>query len=189
MPTLDLSTTCLSTLEVGCHLFHSAQRTKFSGHCPSVAATISMVFCLLPHTLTISWSIISCSSCCEQCPLSTVLFLTFGFVWQSYISVTIWLSNKEYLELLLLSISSSQQCNGNAMVNLTQNGRFHFVSHCLVKTSWNGGKEGSCLIGMFEQAAAKWGKTVRSGSGLPKWENRSHLLLKSWIGSGKLTEG
>ena len=63
-------------------------------------------------------------------PLTTV-FLTFGFVWQSYISVTIWLSNKEYLELLLLCISSSQQCNGNVMVNLTQNGQWALSSPSL----------------------------------------------------------
>ena len=52
-----------------------------------------------------------------------------GFLcWLSYNSVTIWLSNKEYLELLLLCISSSQQCNGNVMVNLTQNVRLCPIS-------------------------------------------------------------
>ena len=52
-----------------------------------------------------------------------------GFLcWLSYNSVTIWLSNKEYLELLLLCISSSQQCNGNVMVNLTQNVLFCPIS-------------------------------------------------------------
>ena len=55
-------------------------------------------------------------------------FPTFEFVRQSYISVTIWLSNKECLKLLLLSISSSRQCNGNVMVNLTQNVRFCPIS-------------------------------------------------------------
>ena len=80
----------------------------------------------------------------------------------------------------MLSISSSQQCNGNVMVNLTQNGCFHFLSHCLVKTSWNEGDKGSSLI---ERSRIVWAvscrvrETVQSGSFLSKVSKKESPLV------------
>ena len=127
-----------------------------------------------------------CSSC-EQCPHSTTVSLTFGFVWQSYISVTIWLSNKEYLELLLLSTSSSQQCNGNAMVNLTQTGKA-FISSPAALSKSKLVEMDLDLIGRrrIVWAAADWNSLACSS---PAWESRHKIEKRKGLGLSKLTEG
>ena len=96
-------------------------------------------------------------------------FPTFEFVRQSYISVTIWLSNKECLKLLLLSISSSRQCNGNVMVNLTQNGQWALSSPPLPLLL-------SKLLEMRRRFKFDWHKNNSASSCLQSGEKQSSLL-------------
>ena len=96
-------------------------------------------------------------------------FPTFEFVRQSYISVTIWLSNKECLKLLLLSISSSRQCNGNVMVNLTQNGQWALSSPPLPLLL-------SKLLEMRRRFKFDWHKNNSASSYLQSGEKQSSLL-------------
>ena len=96
-------------------------------------------------------------------------FPTFEFVRQSYISVTIWLSNKECLKLLLLSISSSRQCNGNVMVNLTQNGQWALSSPPLPLLL-------SKLLEMRRRFKFDWHKNNSVSSCLQSGEKQSSLL-------------
>ena len=96
-------------------------------------------------------------------------FPTFEFVRQSYISVTIWLSNKECLKLLLLSISSSRQCNGNVMVNLTQNGQWALSSPPLPLLL-------SKLLEMRRRFKFDWHKNNSVSSYLQSGEKQSSLL-------------
>ena len=97
------------------------------------------------------------------------IFPTFEFVRQSYISVTIWLSNKECLKLLLLSISSSRQCNGNVMVNLTQNGQWALSSPPLPLLL-------SKLLEMRRRFKFDWHKNNSVSSCLQSGEKQSSLL-------------
>ena len=93
-----------------------------------------------------------------------------GFLcWLSYNSVTILLSNKECLKLLLLSISSSRQCNGNVMVNLTQNGQWALSSPPLPLLL-------SKLLEMRRRFKFDWHKNNSVSNYLQSGEKQSSLL-------------